>query len=50
MPVTTSSSVGSTIGERQKRRSFTLKTGGSIMAMRGGKKKKKKTRGGSRRK
>jgi len=50
MPVTTSSSVGSTVGERPKKRSFTLKTGGSIMAMRGGKKKKKKTRGGSRRK
>jgi hypothetical protein len=50
MSVTTSSSVGSTVGERQRKRSFTLNLGGQIMAMRGGKKKKKKTRGGSRRK
>ena len=51
MSVTTSSSVGSTVGERQKKRSFTLNLGGTIMAMRGGKKKKKKnTRGGKRHK
>jgi hypothetical protein len=48
MPITTSRSIGSLIGETARRRTFTLNLGGTIMAMRGGKKKKKKTRGGSR--
>jgi hypothetical protein len=48
MAITTTSSIRGLIGETAKRRTFTLKLGGTIMAMRGGKKKKKKTRGGSR--
>lgn len=52
MAVTTSTGVRGVIGTRQKRRSFILRLGGTIMPMRGGKKKKddkkKSMRGGQR--